>query len=106
MTFLNSVQVCDRLGIVEKDYFGLQYTNSRGETYWLNMRNRVTRQLVKPEPYSLTFCVKFYVQPHQLLQESTRSVVHSLYFAVIVFTWLFSDFLVLIFYCTDWPTKK
>ncbi|XP_002163269.3 E3 ubiquitin-protein ligase MYLIP [Hydra vulgaris] len=65
-------EVCNKLGIVEKDYFGLQYTNSRGEIHWLNMRNRISRQINKPEPFSLMFCVKFYVQPHQLLQESTR----------------------------------
>eukprot|EP00794_Sanderia_malayensis_P019184 gene19184-21106_t len=64
--------VCERLGIVESDYFGFQFTNNRGEIFWLNMRNRIARQVQKPEPFSLLFCVKFYIQPHQLLQSSTR----------------------------------
>jgi len=65
-------EVCNRLGIVEADYFGLQFANSRGEIFWLNLRNRISRQVGKPEPYSFYFCVKFYVQPCQLLQSSTR----------------------------------
>lgn len=64
-------EMCDKLGIVEKDYFGLQYSNRSNEAHWLNMRNKVFRQVNKNEPH-LLFRVKFYVQPHQLLQESSR----------------------------------
>jgi len=63
--------MCDRLGIIETDYFGLQYFKRNSEAHWLNMRNKVIKQVNKSEPH-LLFCVKFYVQPHQLLQESSR----------------------------------
>jgi E3 ubiquitin-protein ligase MYLIP len=65
-------KVCHQLGIIEKDYFGLQYAGSKGETLWLNLRNRISRQLSGTPPYRLRLRVKFFVQPHFLLQDATR----------------------------------
>jgi len=33
------LQVCQQLGIIELDYFGLQYIGEKGEQLWLNLRN-------------------------------------------------------------------
>ena len=69
---LFTLQVCEQFGIIETDYFGLQYTGSKGEQLWLNMRNRISHQLPGTAPYRLSLRVKFFVQPHFLLQETTR----------------------------------
>lgn len=63
-------QVCKKLNIIEQDYFGLQYIGSRGEEFWLNLRNRVDRQV--DSPYSLRFRVKYYVPPHALQEPRTK----------------------------------
>lgn len=65
-------QVCRRLGIVEQDYYGLLYKGRAGENLWLNLRNRLDRQLVGPPPYRLQLRVKFFIPPHNILQQSTR----------------------------------
>ncbi|XP_014666298.1 PREDICTED: E3 ubiquitin-protein ligase MYLIP-like [Priapulus caudatus] len=64
--------VCKQLSILEVDYFGLQYTGPREEQLWLNLRNRVSKQVQGAPPYRLRLRVKFFVEPHRLLQESTR----------------------------------
>lgn len=65
-------KVCAQLGIIEVDYFGLQFTGNKGELLWLNTRNRITRQVTGPTPYRFRLRVKFMVQPHVLLQTTTR----------------------------------
>lgn len=65
-------EVCKRLGIIEVDYFGLQFSGPKGETLWLNTRNRIRRQIPGAPPYRLQFRVKFFVQPQYLLQDTTR----------------------------------
>ncbi|XP_067913866.1 E3 ubiquitin-protein ligase MYLIP-like [Heterodontus francisci] len=64
-------QVCQRLGVIEDDYLGLQYSANKGETLWLNLRNRISQQIEGP-PYRFKLRVKFFVEPHLLLQEQTR----------------------------------
>uniref|UniRef100_A0A8C2U2W3 RING-type E3 ubiquitin transferase n=1 Tax=Coturnix japonica TaxID=93934 RepID=A0A8C2U2W3_COTJA len=65
-------QVCRRLGIIEVDYFGLQFTGSKGENLWLNLRNRISQQMDGLAPYRFKLRVKFFVEPHLILQEQTR----------------------------------
>ena len=67
-------QVCRRLGIIEVDYFGLQFSSSKGDVLWLNTRNRISRQISGGLPYRFQFRVKFFVQPQFLLQDTTRYV--------------------------------
>lgn len=67
-----SFQVCQKLGIIEVDYFGLQYTGSGGESLWLNLRNRISQQMDNVSPCRLRLRVKFFVEPHLILQEQTR----------------------------------
>ncbi|XP_069469664.1 E3 ubiquitin-protein ligase MYLIP [Ambystoma mexicanum] len=66
------IQVCRRLGIIEVDYFGLQFTGNKGESLWLNLRNRISQQMDGLAPYRLKLRVKFFVEPHLILQEQTR----------------------------------
>ncbi|XP_067857794.1 E3 ubiquitin-protein ligase MYLIP-A isoform X1 [Heptranchias perlo] len=65
-------QVCHRLGIIEDDYLGLQYSANKGETLWLNLRNRISQQIDGMPPHRFKLRVKFFVEPHLLLQEQTR----------------------------------
>nr|XP_048271605.1 E3 ubiquitin-protein ligase MYLIP isoform X2 [Myodes glareolus] len=67
-------QVCRRLGIIEVDYFGLQFSGSKGESLWLNLRNRISQQMDGLAPYRLKLRVKFFVEPHLILQEQTRHI--------------------------------
>ncbi|KAJ7374703.1 hypothetical protein OS493_005046 [Desmophyllum pertusum] len=67
------LMVCKRLGIIELDYFGLQFTGPKSEILWLNTRNRIRRQIPGAPPYRLQFRVKFFVQPQYLLQDSTSN---------------------------------
>lgn len=70
-------QVCRVLNIVEQDYFGLQYKGRSGESLWLNLRNRLDRQLTGPPPYRLQWKVKFFVPPHNLIQAATRQLFYE-----------------------------
>ena len=68
--------MCDILGIVEKDYFSLQYVDkSSGCNIWLNKRLEVRDQYKKKpssgRPYTLKFAVKFYTDPELLQQPTT-----------------------------------
>ncbi|KAM9488893.1 E3 ubiquitin-protein ligase MYLIP-B [Clarias gariepinus] len=65
-------KVCERLGIIEVDYFGLQYTGSKGESLWLNLRNRISQQVDNVSLCRLKLRVKFFVEPHLILQDQTR----------------------------------
>uniref|UniRef100_A0A1B6G4V9 Moesin/ezrin/radixin homolog 1 n=2 Tax=Proconiini TaxID=565685 RepID=A0A1B6G4V9_9HEMI len=67
-------QVCKQLHLLEADYFGLEYQDSSGTRYWLDLEKPLARQvgltLVDPLLY---FCVKFYTpDPAQLEEEFTR----------------------------------
>ncbi|XP_061615676.1 E3 ubiquitin-protein ligase MYLIP-A [Phyllopteryx taeniolatus] len=67
-------KVCRKLGIIEVDYFGLQLTGSKGENLWLNLRNRICQQVDNLTPCRLRLRVKFFVEPHLILQEQTRHI--------------------------------
>ena len=65
--------MCDILGIVERDYFSLQYVDkSSGCSIWLNKRLQVREQLdTSGPPYQLKFAVRFYTDTELLLQPNT-----------------------------------
>ena len=77
-------QVCQKLGIIESDYFGLQFTTARKEEIWLNLRNEIRQEIHahpfrpsssdggKPAAIRFRLRVKFWVPPHLILQETTR----------------------------------
>ncbi|VDD81389.1 unnamed protein product [Mesocestoides corti] len=66
-------KVCTLLGIQdEADYFGLQYALAKGDLIWLNLRNRLSKQLPCNPPYNLFFKVKYFVPPYNLVLEETK----------------------------------
>ena len=67
-----SFQVCEKLKLVERDYFGLKFGGAKGAQFWLNLRNSLSSQLSGKPPYRLYFLVKFFVKPQELQQEITR----------------------------------
>ncbi len=72
MLCLLVVQICDTLGIIEKDYFGLLYQDfTSGCSIWINTRLMVKGQLKTRPPYRLMLAVKYFVEPEILLQTST-----------------------------------
>ncbi|BFZ12568.1 hypothetical protein BsWGS_15607 [Bradybaena similaris] len=72
-------KVLESLHIVEVDYFGLQYKGAKGEDLWLNLRNRLADQEIQCSHgvYHLSLRVKFFVQPHQIQQETTRELFYA-----------------------------
>ena len=73
----STVQVCGRLNILEKDYFGLKYSGKHGEQLWVNLRNPIHEQV--DDRTELELCVKFFVKPRKLLQSVTRCIVFPMY---------------------------
>ncbi|GAU90437.1 hypothetical protein RvY_02852 [Ramazzottius varieornatus] len=72
-------EVCGHLGLLESDYFGLEYHDgsAAGNKYWLDLEKPVGRQLAVRIPSSnvlnFYFGVKFYTpDPVQLEEELTR----------------------------------
>lgn len=66
-------QVFYHLDLVEKDYFGLQYTDHYNVPHWLDPTKKIRKQLKIGPPYSFRFRVKFYSsEPNNLHEELTR----------------------------------
>ena len=70
--YFSHLQVCQKLEVISQDYFGLQYNGPKGEKLWLNRRNKIVRQMPGSQPYRLRFRMKFFVEPHQLVEDNTR----------------------------------
>lgn len=65
-------KMCGTLGIVEKDYFGLQFTDaSSGCGIWVNNRLQLRNQIKAKPPYELLFKVKYYTDPPLIQQQAT-----------------------------------
>nr|XP_022330368.1 FERM domain-containing protein 5-like isoform X3 [Crassostrea virginica] len=65
-------QVCNKLNLVEKDYFGLRYVEDK-QRHWLDPLKSVYKQLKGVNPCVLCFRVKFYPSdPMKLHEEITR----------------------------------
>ncbi|XP_042242762.1 tyrosine-protein phosphatase 1-like isoform X3 [Homarus americanus] len=61
------------LDIIEKDYFGLQYTDANHVPHWLDPTKTIKKQVKIGPPYTFRFKVKFYPQePNLLREELTR----------------------------------
>lgn len=66
-------QVFYSLDLIEKDYFGLQYTDANHVKHWLDPTKAVKKQVKIGPPYTLFLKVKFYSsEPSQLREELTR----------------------------------
>ncbi|KAL8586199.1 hypothetical protein ACOMHN_021466 [Nucella lapillus] len=67
-------KVCELLGLQEKDYFGLRFIDSLGQTHWLDRTKSLSSQFKGCQtPHKLYFGVKFYAaDPCKLREEITR----------------------------------
>uniref|UniRef100_A0A2C9LSC7 FERM domain-containing protein n=1 Tax=Biomphalaria glabrata TaxID=6526 RepID=A0A2C9LSC7_BIOGL len=66
-------RVCEKLNLVEKDYFGLRYVDTENQRHWLDPLKSVYRQLKGLNKMVLCFRVKFYPEdPMKLHEEITR----------------------------------
>ena len=66
-------QVFYRLDIIEKDYFGLQYTDAHNVPHWLDPSKLVKKQVKIGPPYTFRMRIKFYSsEPNNLREEITR----------------------------------
>ncbi|VVC27853.1 Hypothetical protein CINCED_3A009709 [Cinara cedri] len=65
-------QVCNKLNLLERDYFGLSYEDRRDPHNWLEVDKRIGKFL-KSEPWLFNFEMKFYPpDPNQLQEDITR----------------------------------
>merc|ERR1719232_850460 len=61
------------LDLVEKDYFGLQYTDPYNVAHWLDPTKLVKKQVKIGPPYTFRMRIKFYSsEPNNLHEEITR----------------------------------
>ncbi|XP_065219921.1 band 4.1-like protein 5 isoform X2 [Planococcus citri] len=66
-------QVFYSLDLIEKDYFGLQYTDANNVQHWLDPTKPIKKQVKIGPPYTLRLKVKFYSsEPNLLREELTR----------------------------------
>uniref|UniRef100_A0A8D8E9N9 Band 4.1-like protein 5 n=1 Tax=Culex pipiens TaxID=7175 RepID=A0A8D8E9N9_CULPI len=66
-------QVFYSLDLIEKDYFGLQYTDANNVKHWLDPTKAIKKQVKIGPPYTLRLKVKFYSsEPNTLREELTR----------------------------------
>ncbi|XKL66773.1 hypothetical protein PGB90_010193 [Kerria lacca] len=66
-------QVFYSLDLIEKDYFGLQYTDANNVQHWLDPTKTIKKQVKIGPPYTLRLKVKFYSsEPNLLREELTR----------------------------------
>ncbi|XP_060066940.1 band 4.1-like protein 5 isoform X2 [Ylistrum balloti] len=66
-------QVFYHLDIIEKDYFGLQYTDHHNVNHWLDPTKKIKKQVKIGPHYTFRFRVKFYPSdPNNLHEELTR----------------------------------
>ncbi|XP_070544141.1 E3 ubiquitin-protein ligase MYLIP-like isoform X2 [Ptychodera flava] len=68
----STILVSEEIGLLEWDYFGLKYSGRKGEQLWLNLRNPLYFQVCGTQPFRLSLQVKYFVQPQELQQASTR----------------------------------
>lgn len=66
-------QVFYTLDLIEKDYFGLQFTDPYNVKHWLDPTKTIKKQVKIGPPYTLHLKVKFYSsEPNTLREELTR----------------------------------
>ncbi|XP_078613953.1 protein 4.1-like isoform X35 [Branchiostoma floridae x Branchiostoma japonicum] len=64
--------ICDHMNLLEKDYFGITYTDPQDQKYWLDPLKAIGKQIAGA-PWVFGFNVKFYPpDPSQLQEDITR----------------------------------
>ncbi|CAG0920774.1 unnamed protein product [Notodromas monacha] len=66
-------QVCCKLNLMEKDYFGLRYVDDTKQRHWLDPTKNILKQVQRMNPIMFSFRVKYYPKdPFKLREELTR----------------------------------
>ncbi|XP_076427142.1 band 4.1-like protein 1 isoform X10 [Peromyscus maniculatus bairdii] len=64
--------VCEHLNLLEKDYFGLTFSDADSQKNWLDPSKEIKKQ-IRSSPWNFAFTVKFYPpDPAQLTEDITR----------------------------------
>ncbi|XP_073795983.1 band 4.1-like protein 1 isoform X26 [Danio rerio] len=64
--------VCEHLNLLEKDYFGLSFSDTECQKNWLDPSKEIKKQ-IRVGPWHFSFAVKFYPpDPSQLIEDITR----------------------------------
>ncbi|XP_066558698.1 band 4.1-like protein 1 isoform X8 [Amia ocellicauda] len=64
--------VCEHLNLLEKDYFGLMFSDTDSQKNWLDPSKEIKKQM-RTGPWHFAFAVKFYPpDPSQLTEDITR----------------------------------
>ncbi|XP_026119120.1 band 4.1-like protein 1 isoform X11 [Carassius auratus] len=64
--------VCEHLNLLEKDYFGLTFSDTESQKNWLDPSKEIKKQ-IRMGPWHFSFAVKFYPpDPSQLIEDITR----------------------------------
>uniref|UniRef100_A0A672Q9N2 Band 4.1-like protein 1 n=1 Tax=Sinocyclocheilus grahami TaxID=75366 RepID=A0A672Q9N2_SINGR len=64
--------VCEHLNLLEKDYFGLSFSDTESQKHWLDPSKEIKKQ-IRVGPWHFSFAVKFYPpDPSQLIEDITR----------------------------------
>ncbi|XP_078139770.1 band 4.1-like protein 1 isoform X5 [Centroberyx gerrardi] len=64
--------VCEHLNLLEKDYFGLTFSDTDTQKNWLDPSKEIKKQM-RNSPWHFAFAVKFYPpDPSQLTEDITR----------------------------------
>ncbi|XP_022818366.1 protein 4.1 homolog isoform X1 [Spodoptera litura] len=65
-------KICDSLELVERDYFGLLYTQRGDPRVWVDLNRRLSKTF-RNEPWDVRLAVKFYPpEPSELKDDATR----------------------------------
>ncbi|KAG6458359.1 hypothetical protein O3G_MSEX010824 [Manduca sexta] len=65
-------QVCERLNVLEKDFFGLLYLLRGDPRVWVDLNRRLSKTF-RNEPWDVRFAVKFYPpEPSELKDDTAR----------------------------------
>ncbi|XP_076124374.1 uncharacterized protein LOC143104269 isoform X5 [Alosa pseudoharengus] len=64
--------MCEHLNLLEKDYFGLIFSDADSQKNWLDPSKEIKKQM-RTSPWQFSFAVKFYPpDPAQLIEDITR----------------------------------
>ncbi|KAL2090775.1 hypothetical protein ACEWY4_013038 [Coilia grayii] len=64
--------VCEHLNLLEKDYFGLTFSDADSQKNWLDPSKEIKKQ-IRTSSWQFSFAVKFYPpDPAQLIEDITR----------------------------------
>ncbi|CAG0900991.1 unnamed protein product [Cyprideis torosa] len=70
-------EVCSKLNLIEKDFFGLRFVDETKQRHWLDLTKNILKQVKSMNPIIFCFRVKYYPKdPHRLAEELTRYHVY------------------------------